>query len=178
LIEVDNLQKFYGRKPRLTGVSFSVARGELVGCLGLNGAGKSTALRILSGLSVPTAGRAAIDGLDVVHESRDVRARIGYLPDIPPLYDEMSVHSYLLFAAQIRGLGRRQAVENVIRVEEQTGLAEVRSERTAHLSHGFKQRVGIAQALVHRPAVLILDEPTGGLDPAQVVEMRGLIRSL
>jgi ABC-2 type transport system ATP-binding protein len=178
MISVDNLSRLYGAKRVLDRVSFEIERGEAVGLLGLNGAGKSTILRILSGLSLPSGGRATIDGLDVVRQARAVRSRVGYLPDIPPLYGEMTAHQYLMFAAQVRGLRLKEAEKRVGEVEQKTAIEDVRHERVCHLSHGYRQRVGIAQALVHRPSLVILDEPTSGLDPAQTVEMRALIRSL
>jgi ABC-2 type transport system ATP-binding protein len=178
MISVENLTKCYGSRRALDRVSFQIERGEAIGLLGLNGAGKTTMLKILTSLILPSAGRATVDGLDVVRNARGVRARLGYLPDTPPLYGEMSVRGYLLFAAQLRGLAGKEALERVEQVEEMTAIRDVRDERASHLSHGYRQRVGIAQAIVHRPSVVILDEPTSGLDPAQTVEMRGLIRSL
>ncbi|HKD39888.1 MAG TPA: ABC transporter ATP-binding protein [Myxococcaceae bacterium] len=178
MISVENLTKCYGPRLALDRVSFQIERGEAIGLLGLNGAGKTTMLKILTSLILPSAGRATVDGLDVVKNARGVRARLGYLPDTPPIYGEMTVRSYLLFAAQLRGLVGREALERVEQVEEMTAIRDVRDERASHLSHGYRQRVGIAQAIVHRPSVVILDEPTSGLDPAQTVEMRGLIRSL
>ena len=178
MISVENLTRYYGTKLALDRVTFQIERGEAVGLLGLNGAGKSTMLRILTCLMLPSTGRAAIDGLDVVRSARSVRARLGYLPDVPPLYGEMTVHRFLTFAAQVRGLAAKEADRRAFEVEEMTALTDVHDERAAHLSHGYRQRVGIAQAIIHRPSVVILDEPTSGLDPAQTVEMRGLIRSL
>ncbi len=178
MIAVENLTKYYGSKLALDQVTFEIGRGEAIGLLGLNGAGKSTMLRILTSLMLPSAGRATIDGLDVVQNARAVRSKLGYLPDVPPLYGEMTVHRYLMFAAQVRGLGNKEAERRVAEVEEMTAVKEVAEERASHLSHGYRQRVGIAQAIVHRPSVVILDEPTSGLDPAQTVEMRTLIRSL
>lgn len=178
MISVENLTKFYGPRRALDRVSFQIERGEAIGLLGLNGAGKTTMLRILTSLTLPSAGRATIDGLDVVKNAREVRARLGYLPDNPPLYGEMTVRGYLLFATRLRGLEGKTALQRVEQVEEMTAIRDVRDERASHLSHGYRQRVGIAQAIVHRPSLVILDEPTSGLDPAQTVEMRGLIRSL
>lgn len=178
MIAVENLTRYYGSKLALDRVTFQIERGQAVGLLGLNGAGKSTMLRILTSLMLPSAGQASIDGLDVVKNAGAVRARLGYLPDVPPLYGEMTVHRFLSFAAQVRGLEANEAERRVCEVEEMTALTDVREERASHLSHGYRQRVGIAQAIVHRPSVVILDEPTSGLDPAQTVEMRGLIRSL
>lgn len=178
MIKVENLSRLYGPKRALDRVSFEIARGEAIGLLGLNGAGKSTMLRILTGLLLPSGGRASIDGFDVVRQASEVRSLVGYLPDTPPLYGEMTVHQYLLFAAQLRGLKPKEAERRVGEVEEKTAVQDVRDERACHLSHGYRQRVGIAQALVHHPSLVVLDEPTSGLDPAQTVEMRALIRSL
>ena len=178
MIEIQALTKYYGDKKAVGPLSFSIAKGEIVGLLGLNGAGKTTTLRILSCDLLPSSGSVRVDGLDVVDNSDEVRARIGYLPDHPPLYDEMTVHEYLLFAARLRGLSTEDALARVEEVLGATQIRSVRDDVIATLSHGFRQRVGIAQAIVHRPRLLVLDEPIGGLDPVQIVEMRELVRSL
>jgi ABC-2 type transport system ATP-binding protein len=178
MIAVEGLTKYYGTKQALAEVSFDIARGEVVGFLGLNGAGKTTTLKILAGLLLPTAGSVVIDGIDIVEAPLAVRSRIGYLPDTPPLYGEMTAREFLEFAAQLRGISARGARKRAEEVAEATGITSVLGKRNAHLSHGYRQRVGIAQAIVHQPALLLLDEPTAGLDPAQVVEMRQLIRAL
>ena len=178
MIEINELYKFYGDRKAVGPLSCSIADGEIVGLLGLNGAGKTTTLRILACDLLPSSGTVTIDGLDVVESPHEVRSRIGYLPDTPPLYPEMTVRGYLLFAAQLRGLSRAQAEKQVPEALAQTQLGGVADDPIASLSHGFKQRVGIAQAIVHKPRLLVLDEPITGLDPVQIVEMRELLRGL
>jgi ABC-2 type transport system ATP-binding protein len=178
MIQVDGLTKFYGEKRALNGLRFSIERGEIVGFLGLNGAGKTTALRVLGCLTLPSSGRVVVDGFDVVESPHEIRKRVGFLPETPPLYGEMRVREFLLFAAQLRGVPAANAGARVDEVLKIATIESVRNELIMNLSHGYKQRVGIAQAVVHNPALLILDEPTGGLDPAQIVEVRSLIRSL
>ena len=178
MIEITNLYKYYGERRAIGPLSCSIADGELVGLLGLNGAGKTTTLRILACDLLPSAGTVRVDGIDVVERPHDVRGRIGYLPDSPPLYVEMTVRAYLHFAARLRGMSRADAERRVPEVEELTELTDVSGDPISSLSHGFKQRVGIAQAIVHRPRLLVLDEPITGLDPVQIVEMRELLRSL
>jgi ABC-2 type transport system ATP-binding protein len=178
VIEIQALTKYYGDRKAVGPLSFSIAKGEIVGLLGLNGAGKTTTLRILACDLLPSSGSVRVDGLDVVDHPDDVRARVGYLPDHPPLYEEMTVDEYLLFAAKIRGLTGTEARRRVDEVTGQTALRGVREDVISTLSHGYKQRVGIAQAIVHKPQLLVLDEPISGLDPVQIVEMRELVRSL
>lgn len=179
MITVDSLHKSYdGIAYALKGVSFEVAKGEVIGFLGPNGAGKSTTMKILTGFLLPTAGRAEIAGFDVVKESLEVRRRIGYLPELNPLYVEMRVYDYLKFTAQIRGVESQDLKVAVDRVVDLCKLERVTGKNILELSKGYKQRVGLAQAMVHRPDLLILDEPTSGLDPNQVVEVRELIRDL
>ena len=178
MIEIQALTKYYGDRRAVGPLSFSIAKGEIIGLLGLNGAGKTTTLRILACDLLPSSGSVKVDGLDVVDHPDEVRARIGYLPDHPPLYDEMTVREYLLFAARLRGLGTQDAQLRVKEVIASTQLDRVADEVIATLSHGFRQRVGIAQAVVHRPRLLVLDEPISGLDPVQIVEMRELLRGL
>ncbi len=178
MIEITDLHKYYEERRAIGPLSCSIARGEVVGLLGLNGAGKTTTLRILACDLLPSAGTVSVDGLDVVERPHEVRGRIGYLPDTPPLYPEMTVSAYLHFAARLRGMSRADAAKRVPEVEELTELGAVSDDPIASLSHGFKQRVGIAQAIVHRPRLLVLDEPITGLDPVQIVEMRELLRSL
>lgn len=178
MIEITDLYKFFGERRAVGPLSCSIADGEIVGLLGLNGAGKTTTLRILACDLLPSAGTVRVDGLDVVEHPHEVRARIGYLPDIPPLYPEMTARAFLQFAARLRGMSRAEAERRVPEVEELTGIAHIAMDPISSLSHGFRQRVGIAQAIVHRPRLLVLDEPISGLDPVQIVEMRELLRSL
>ncbi|WNG52862.1 ABC transporter ATP-binding protein [Archangium minus] len=178
MIDVEGLTRYYGGHAAIRELSFRIGRGEVIGFLGLNGAGKTTTLKILGCVLLPTSGRAVIDGYDVVSHPHEVRQRIGYLPDTPPLYDEMEVGEFLAFVARLRGVSSREVSARVDEAEEKTGLRDVHDAPISSLSHGYRQRVGVAQALVHRPALLILDEPGSGLDPRQLVEMRSLIRGL
>lgn len=178
MISVTALEKSYGPAQALKGISFEVQKGEVLGFLGPNGAGKSTTMKILTGYLLPTGGRAAVAGLDVVGDSLAVRRRIGYLPETTPLYAEMRVDEYLRFAAEIRGVPGRRARVAVDRVVELCGLSRMVGKNIAELSKGYRQRTGLAQAMVHEPDVLILDEPTSGLDPNQIVEVRALIERL
>ena len=178
MIEIQALTKYYGDRRAVGPLSFTIKKGEIIGLLGLNGAGKTTTLRILACDLLPSSGSVRVDGLDVVDHPDEVRSRIGYLPDHPPLYDEMTVHEYLIFAARLRGLGADDARARVEEVVLATQLDRVRDDVISTLSHGFRQRVGIAQAIVHRPRLLVLDEPIAGLDPVQIVEMRELVKNL
>ena len=178
MIEVEGLTKYYGDHAAIRDLSFQIDRGEVIGFLGLNGAGKTTTLKVLGCVLLPTSGRVTIDGYDVVRNPHEIRKRIGFLPDSPPLYEEMTVRAYLSFVARLRGVPSKDVAARVRLSEEQTGLLEVDEEIVGSLSHGYRQRVGVAQALVHNPALLILDEPSSGLDPVQIVEMRRLVRSL
>jgi len=178
VIEIQALTKYYGDRKAVGPLSFSIAKGEIIGLLGLNGAGKTTTLRILACDLLPSSGSVRVEGLDVVDNPHEVRAKVGYLPDHPPLYDEMTVQEYLVFAARLRGLGIEDARARVDKVIGSTQLGSVRDDVISTLSHGFRQRVGIAQAIVHKPRLLVLDEPIAGLDPVQIVEMRELVRSL
>src|SRR5712692_3042713 len=178
MIQVDGLTKYYGEQAAIRDLTFTIERGEVIGFLGLNGAGKTTTLRILGCVLLPTSGRVQIDGLDVAVDTHEIRKRIGFLPDVPPLYPEMTVSPYLEFVARLRGVPAEQVKSRVAKVEEQMAITDVCEEVIGSLSHGYRQRVGLAQALVHNPALLVMDEPTSGLDPVQIVEMRNLIRSL
>lgn len=178
MIRATNLSKFYGGKRALGPVSFEIADGETVGFLGLNGAGKTTALRILACDLRPSGGSIEVGGTDAVADPHEVRKRIGFLPENPPVYSEMSVHEYLVFAGELRGLTKAQTKKRLPEVLDVTNLDDVASDLIGTLSHGYRQRVGIAQAIIHQPKFLILDEPTRGLDPVQIVEMRNLIHDL
>jgi len=178
LIEVDSLTKVYKTIPAVDHVSFDVKKGEILGFLGPNGAGKTTTMRMLTGYLPATSGRARIDGFDVADQSMEVRKRIGYLPEVPPLYVEMTVESYLDFVARIKGVPSAGRGQSVTQAMEKTHLTDRRKELIHRLSRGYRQRVGLAQALVHNPDVLILDEPTAGLDPKQIIEVRRLIKGL
>jgi len=176
MIRVEGLVKEYGTFRALDHVSFHVTRGEIVGFLGPNGAGKTTTMRTITGYMPPTAGTVKVAGLDVVTDSLEVRRRVGYLPETVPLYREMRVNEYLSYAAALRGVEEREGA--VSRVVDACGLGDVRDRIIGHLSKGYRQRVGLAQALVHDPELLVLDEPTIGLDPRQIRLVRELIRDL
>ncbi len=178
MIEVSKLTKRYAGRTAVAGISFTVARGEIVGLLGPNGAGKSTTMRILSSFMPATSGTVRIAGFDVFHQSMEVRRRIGFMPENNPLYPEMRVREYLKFRARLKGLGWRRSRERVNTVMEQCGLTDVHRRIIGQLSKGYKQRVGLADALVHEPDLIILDEPTIGLDPNQIRSVRQLIQSL
>ena len=178
MIRASNLSKFYGGKRALGPVSFEISDGETVGFLGLNGAGKTTALRILACDLRPSAGTIEVGGFDVVVDPHEVRKRVGFLPENPPLYTDMIVTDYLRFAGELRGMSKAQVKRRIPEVVEITDLGDVVGDQISTLSHGYRQRVGVAQAIVHDPKFLILDEPTRGLDPVQIVEMRNLIHDL
>ena len=178
MIEVTNLTKRYRERVAVDRLNFSVAEGEILGFLGPNGAGKSTTMKILTGFLPPSEGVARVAGFDVFEQPLEVKRRIGYLPETPPLYPEMTVVGYLKFVASLKGLPGRGIRAEVERVGTLTGLSDVLGRVIQNLSKGYKQRVGIAQALLGSPPVLILDEPTEGLDPAQRADMRALIKGL
>ncbi len=178
MIEVNQLTKRYARHEAVRGISFSVARGEIVGFLGPNGAGKTTTLRMLTGYLPPTAGSASIAGFDIFRQSIEARRKIGYMPENVPLYDDMRVREYLKFRAQLKGLSGGDTRRRVGEVIDTCGLGNVRRKMIRTLSKGYRQRVGLADALVHDPELLILDEPTNGLDPNQIRQIRELIRQL
>jgi ABC-2 type transport system ATP-binding protein len=178
MIEVKGLTKYYGEHAAIHDLNFAIASGEVIGFLGLNGAGKTTTLKVLGCVLLPTAGEVTVDGLDIARDPHEVRRRIGFLPDTPPLYGEMTVGRYLTFAAELRGVAGAAAARAVAEAEEKTATREVHDQLISSLSHGYRQRVGVAQALVHKPKLLILDEPTSGLDPVQIVEMRSTIKAL
>lgn len=178
MIEVEDLRKSYGSFEALRGISFQVGRGEIVGFLGPNGAGKTTCMKIITGYMAATAGTVRVDGADVHEESLKTRAKIGYLPENAPIYPDMTVHDYLRYVADLRGIPKGQRLEKMRSVAEVCGLREVAGKLVSELSKGYRQRVGLAQALIHDPEVLILDEPTAGLDPNQIVDIRELIKRL
>lgn len=178
MIEVRNLTKRYGRTVALDDVSFDVASGEIVGLLGPNGAGKSTAMRVLATYLPATGGTVRIGGLDVFSQSADVREQIGYLPESAPLYDDMRVSEYLTYRGKLRGLFGRRLRKRLFETMAICGLEEVREHLIRRLSKGYRQRVGLADSLIHNPALLILDEPTIGLDPNQIRQIRQFIKSL
>ncbi|MCI0453006.1 MAG: ABC transporter ATP-binding protein [Candidatus Latescibacteria bacterium] len=178
MIDVHALCKRFGSRDAVREVTFSVGVGEIVGFLGPNGAGKTTTLRMLTGFLPPTSGQARVAGFDVVTQSLQARARTGYLPESVPLYRDLTVSAYLEFVGVLKGIARDQRAHRVAFVVDACGIGEVRTRRIGTLSRGFRQRVGLAQALLNDPDVLFLDEPTVGLDPQQIVEIRELIRSL
>lgn len=177
MIEINNLMKIYGTTPALEGISFKVEKGEIMGFLGPNGAGKSTTLNILTGYLSCTSGSASVGGIDIYEFPDEAKKLIGYLPEQPPLYQDMKVGEYLNFVYEIKKcrLNRKKHLEEIMQV---TKIHDVKNRLIANLSKGYKQRVGIAQALVGNPPVIILDEPTVGLDPKQIIEIRNLIRNL
>lgn len=177
MIEAIGLTKYYGPRLAIQDVTFSVKTGMIAGFLGVNGAGKTTTMRVLSCYLYPTAGTAKLAGYDILEKPLEVRQIVGYMPENPPLYNEMTVKSFLRFTAGLRGVPRKSIQERVDYVVEKCALKEVYERIVARLSKGYRQRLGLAQALVHDPSVLILDEPTVGLDPRQVLEIRDLIRS-
>jgi ABC-2 type transport system ATP-binding protein len=178
MIEVEGLTKYYGLLPAVRDISFQVGRGEILGFLGPNGAGKTTTMRILTCFIPPTNGRVRVAGFDIYKHPLEIRRRIGYLPENVPLYSDMTVTSYLFFVAEVKGINRRERQRRIEEVIRHCGIAEVRNRIIGKLSKGYRQRVGIAQALLGDPEVLILDEPTIGLDPKQIIEIRNLIKSL
>ena len=178
MIQVEHLTKLYGPKTAIADVSFSVDKGEVLAFLGPNGAGKTTTMRILTASLPATSGSAKIDGYDCFDQPKEVKRLIGYLPEVPPLYTEMTVTEYLTFVGRIKDIEPERLPVALDQILERMSLGEVRGRLIANLSRGFQQRVGLAQALIHDPPVLILDEPTVGLDPKQIIEIRQLIRDL
>jgi len=173
-----NVTKRYGAVEAVAGLSFRAPEGQIVGLLGQNGAGKTTTLNMLTGYLPPTSGQVLVDGMDMLAQPRECKRRIGYLPERPPLYDEMTVADYLRFVCQLKEVRRRAIPAHLTEVLDTCGLTEVQGRITGHLSKGYRQRVGVAQALCGDPPVIVLDEPTVGLDPRQVVEIRELMRTL
>ena len=178
MIELKQVTKRYGDVEAVSELSFTAPAGQIVGLLGQNGAGKTTTLNILTGYLPPTSGQVLVDGLDMLTHARECKRRIGYLPEKPPLYEEMTVKAYLTFVCELKEVAPRAIRDHVARIMQTCGLTEVAGRIIGHLSKGYRQRVGIAQALCGDPPVLVLDEPTVGLDPRQVVEIRSLIRQL
>ena len=178
LVAVERLSRRYGQNQAVAAVSFTLERSQVLGFLGLNGAGKSTTMRMLAGVLAPDAGRIVINGADLLDQPRPAKRAIGYLPEQPPLYRELTVDEQLRYSARLHGLDGAASRQAVARVKERCGLTDVGQRLTGNLSKGYRQRVGIAQALLHDPPVLILDEPTVGLDPVQTREIRALIREL
>ena len=178
MIEVQHLTKRYGPFTAVDDVSFKVERGEILGFLGPNGAGKTTTMRILTGYMPATDGKAIVAGFDVFDQPIDAKRRTGYLPETPPLYPDMTVRGYLEFCARIKGVPRSERKARLDTVMQRTRIDDMASRHCAKLSKGYRQRVGLAQALLHNPEVLILDEPTAGLDPKQIIETRRLIKEL
>ena len=178
MIEIKNLTKKFGQNLILDNISFSVAKGEILGFLGPNGAGKSTTMRIITSFWTPTSGQALINGLDVAEKALQVRKIIGYLPETVPLYEDMKVFEYLKFIAEVRCLNKNEIKKRIKEVVLTCGLSKVLRQPIEELSKGYRQRVGLAQAIMHRPDILILDEPTTGLDPNQIVEIRDLIKTI
>lgn len=178
MIDVDGLTKYYGTIAAIDNVSFHVGKGEVMGFLGPNGAGKSTTMRVLTGFAPASKGSARVDGFEVHEHPIEVKRRVGYLPENVPLYEEMVVRAFLSYVAEVKGIGRSKRRAEVDRVMERSGLTAMANRIIGHLSKGYRQRVGLAQALVGSPPVLVLDEPTVGLDPRQIVEIRHMIREL
>jgi len=178
VVQVENLSRFYPNQSAIKNLSFSLNAGEVLGFLGPNGAGKSTTMKILTGNLAPSEGQVRIKGFDIIESPREAKQQIGYLPEHPPLYCEASVDEYLKYCAQLRGI-RRQSINKALDVsKQQCGLSDVGRRLIGHLSKGYQQRVGIAQAIIHNPPVIILDEPTVGLDPIQMRDIRHLIKKL
>ncbi len=178
MIEVRNLTKRYGKNTVVDNLSFTVEKGEIYGFLGPNGAGKSTTMNIMTGYIAATEGDVIVDGYDILHQPKEAKLKIGYLPEIPPLYTDMTVGEYLMFAAELKGIEKSGRAAAVKEVESIVLIEDKHYKLIKNLSKGYKQRVGLAQALIGHPDVLILDEPTVGLDPAQIIEIRNLIKSL
>jgi ABC-2 type transport system ATP-binding protein len=178
MIEVENLTKRYGRNTAVDGISFHVKKGEILGFLGPNGAGKTTTMRVLTCYLSPTEGTARVAGFDVFEQPLEVKRRIGYIPETPPLYPDMDVVTYLDFVAKIKGVAKQQRAQKIGEAVEKTRVGDVRTKLIGRLSKGYRQRVGLAAAILNNPDVLILDEPTAGLDPKQILETRELIKNL
>ena len=178
MIEVQDLTKRYGPTVAVSGVSFEAQKGEVLGFLGPNGAGKTTTMRVITGYLPPSSGKVRVAGYDVVEEPLEAKRRTGYLPELPPVYPDMTVVEYLAFVARIKGVPRREIKKRIDETSERVAITDVQARQIGKLSKGYRQRVGLAQALIHNPEVLVLDEPTAGLDPKQIIETRELIKNL
>ena len=178
MIEVENLTKRYGPTLAVSDVTFEVQKGEILGFLGPNGAGKTTTMRVITGYLPPSEGRVRVAGYDVVEEPLEAKRRTGYLPESPPVYPDMTVTEYLAFVGRIKGISRRELKSRMAEISERCAVTDVQNRQIGRLSKGYRQRVGLAQALIHNPEVLVLDEPTAGLDPKQIIETRQLIKGL
>ncbi|MGZ5012467.1 MAG: ABC transporter ATP-binding protein [Methylobacter sp.] len=178
LIEAENLTRYYGTHCAVNNVSFTLAKGEVLGFLGANGAGKTTTMQMLCGNLAPSAGQIKISGFDLLDQPKAAKLNLGYLPDTPPLYKDLTVQEFLLYCAQLHGIDKNSVTDAINRTKERCGLTDAAERLIANLSKGFQQRVGIAQAILHNPEVIVLDEPTVGLDPIQIREIRSLIREL
>jgi len=178
LIKAIDLTKRYGKHTAVDGINFKIAKGEIIGFLGPNGAGKSTTMNMITGYTAPTDGKIIVDGDNILDDPEKTRAKIGYLPEHPPLYMDMTVNEYLLFVGQLKKVGKSSLRQDMDRITELVKISDVRKRLIKNLSKGYKQRVGLAQALLGNPQLLILDEPTVGLDPKQIIEIRNLIKDL
>jgi ABC-2 type transport system ATP-binding protein len=178
MIEVENLTKRYGPTLAVSEVTFEAQKGEVLGFLGPNGAGKTTTMRVITGYLPPSEGRVRVAGYDVVEEPLEAKRRTGYLPEAPPVYPDMTVTEYLAFVGRIKGIPRRELKSRLAEVSERCAITDVQNRQIGKLSKGYRQRVGLAQALIHNPEILVLDEPTAGLDPKQIIETRELIKGL
>lgn len=178
MIELNNVTKVYGTRKAVDNISFSVDKGEILGFLGPNGAGKSTTMKMITGYMPPTSGSIKIAGYDIFEQSLEAKKHLGYLPEVPPLYTDMTVDSYLYFICELKGVPVNQRKSKIEEVVEEIGLTEVKKRLIRNLSKGYKQRVGLAQAIIGDPDVLVLDEPTVGLDPKQIKEIRDIIKKL
>ncbi len=178
LIEAEHLTRYYGTHCAVNDVSFTLAKGEVLGFLGANGAGKTTTMQMLCGNLAPSAGQIKINGFDLLDQPKAAKMNLGYLPDTPPLYKELTVQEFLLYCARLHGIAKNSVTAAINQAQERCGLTDVADRLIANLSKGFQQRVGIAQAILHNPEVIVLDEPTVGLDPIQIREIRALIREL
>jgi ABC-2 type transport system ATP-binding protein len=178
LIQVDQLTRFYGDHCAVNNVTFTLQKGEILGFLGPNGAGKSSTMQMICGNLAPTSGQIQVNGIDILDNPKEAKRELGYLPEIPPVYRELTVDEYLVYCARLHGLPREKWKSALDQAKERCGLTDVQDRLIGNLSKGYQQRVGIAQAILHMPAVIILDEPTVGLDPLQIREIRELIRDL